>query len=212
MHLIKDNRYFFFSFLLLTYIGATLLFFTKKGDLIFFFSDHRTAFGDFFFTYFTKMGEEIMYLVVTLSLLYFIKPRNYLYLVYIGGIAATVALLSYSLKAYFRHARPGLYFDRNGLLDEIVKVSDVALHGGLSSFPSGHTMSGFALYAFVAFVIPKKKWMGVFLFFVALFVGISRMYLVQHFLQDVFLGGILGVGVGMLWWWIHELVEQKQAK
>lgn len=153
-----------------------------------------------------------MYLVVILSLLYFIKPRNYLHLVYVGGIGATVALVSYSLKSYFRHPRPSLYFDRNGMLDEIIKVGDVALHGGLSSFPSGHTMSGFALYAFVAFVIPKKKWMGVFLFSVALLVGLSRIYLVQHFLQDAFLGGILGVGIGMLWWWIYELVERKQRK
>ena len=210
MNFIKENRYFLILFLLFLYIGGTLLFFESQGDAIFFFSDKRTVFGDLFFTYFTKVGEEGMYFVVIACLLYFIKPLNYRFIAYIALLGGTVTLISYFLKTYFRHPRPSLYFERNGILDEIIRVADVALNGGLNSFPSGHTMSGFALYAFVAFVIPNKKWGGILLFLVAFLVGLSRIYLVQHFLQDVYIGAIIGVGIGVLWWWIKERLERKK--
>lgn len=210
MNFINQNRYFFILFLLFLYIGGTLLFFETQGDAIFFFSGNRTAFGDLFFTYFTKVGEEGMYVVVIVCLLYFIKPTNYRFVAYVALLGGTVTLISYFLKTYFRHPRPSLYFERNGLMDEIIRVADVTLYGGMNSFPSGHTMSGFALYAFVAFVIPNKKLGGILLFLIALFVGLSRIYLVQHFLQDVYIGAIVGVGVGGLWWWIKERMEKQK--
>jgi membrane-associated phospholipid phosphatase len=60
-----------------------------------------------------------------------------------------------------------------------------------NSFPSGHTMAAFGLYAALAFY--AKKWYQAFgLFFLALLVGYSRIYLSQHFLVDVIFGAMLG--------------------
>ena len=42
-----------------------------------------------------------------------------------------------------------------------------------------------------------------FLFTIALIVGISRVYLVQHFLKDVYLGAIMGVLIAMGWYYIQ---------
>ena len=116
----------------------------------------------------------------------------------------SVSVISYLTKTYFGHDRPSLYFRKLGMLDEINLVEGIVLNGGTTSFPSGHTMSAFALYAFLAFCLPKKKWLAALLFLIALLVGISRIYLVQHFLQDVYLGAILGVLIGMGWYWIQS--------
>ncbi len=209
MEFVKRNQYFFGLFALFLSIGGILLFNITQGDAIFSFSERRSVFGDFFFKFFTKAGEEWAYPGVLLILLFFVKPRNYKFLLYIPLLGGSVALISYFSKEYFRHPRPILYFDRNGMLDEIVTVAGVSLNGGLNSFPSGHTMSAFALYAFVAFVIPNKKLLGILLFFIALLVGISRIYLVQHFLEDVYLGAIIGVGIGMFWYYVMVGAKRK---
>lgn len=60
-----------------------------------------------------------------------------------------------------------------------------------NSFPSGHTMAAAALYAFLAFYV-NKTWGYRLASVLILAVGISRMYLSQHFFVDVWVGGMLG--------------------
>lgn len=209
MNIIKQNQLFFILFGVFIVIGAIFLFVIEQGDAIFFFSERRSDPVNYLFIFFTRIGEEWAYPVLLAFLLFAVKPMNFRNFIYIPLLGTTVALVSYLSKAYFRHPRPMLYFDRKGILDEIVLVSDVSLYGGLNSFPSGHTMSGFALYAFVAFVYPNKKIAAAILFFIALMVGLSRIYLVQHFLKDVYLGAIIGVFIGMLWYYLKVSTERK---
>jgi membrane-associated phospholipid phosphatase len=216
MILIRHNRYFFICFALFLLIGGVLLFTIDQGDAIRFFSDRRTTAGDAFFKYFTKVGEEWAYPFVLLMLVFLLKPRNYRYFLYIPLLGGIVSLVSYFSKAYFRHPRPLLYFERNGMMEEITRVADVSLYGGLNSFPSGHTMSAFALYTFMALVIPDKKAGGLLLFLAALLVGLSRIYLVQHFLKDVYLGAFIGVliAVGLYFFetWFESRFPPRRAK
>lgn len=212
MDLMKDNRYYFVFFALFLGIAGMMLFNIDQGDAIFFFNERRSALGDFFFRYFTKVGEEWAYPVVILLLILSFKPRNYRYLIYVPLLGGIVSLVSYLTKSYFRHPRPLLYFERNGMLDQINQVAEVSLYGGLNSFPSGHTMSAFALYTFVAMTIPNKRLGGILLFLVAFLVGISRIYLVQHFLKDVFLGAIIGVIIGLLLYYLMLAIESRQKK
>ncbi|MBK8704891.1 MAG: phosphatase PAP2 family protein [Saprospiraceae bacterium] len=37
---------------------------------------------------------------------------------------------------------------------------------------------------------------------IALLVGFSRIYLIQHFLKDVYLGAIMGVAIAVIWYWL----------
>ena len=73
-------------------------------------------------------------------------------------------------------------------------------------------MSAFALYAFIAFCLPNKKLVSLILFLFALLVGISRIYLVQHFLKDVYLGAIMGVMIGILLFWAQGLLSNEPDK
>ncbi len=189
----KENIWFFLPFALFLLVGAVLLSVLDTGDVIFFFNAHRSAWWDQFFVFFSMMGEAAPYFLV-LGILLFVRFRHVAALPLLG---LGVTLLSFLAKELFRHDRPYLYFRKMGVFDQIDAIEGVVLNGGTNSFPSGHTMSAFALYAFLALCLPYKRGAGLVLFFIALLVGLSRIYLVQHFFKDVYLGAVLGVFVGL---------------
>ena len=77
-------------------------------------------------------------------------------------------------------------------------VDGVVLHAGFSSFPSGHTMSAFAVFSLLAFFASHSK-RQIFLFVsLAILVAASRVYLIQHFVADVWMGSLLGVMLAYL--------------
>src|ERR1700724_3047608 len=61
------------------------------------------------------------------------------------------------------------------------------------SFPSGHTMTAFAIALVVSYFYPSLE--GT-LFFIALSIAVSRIVLGMHFLSDVLAGIVLGVALG----------------
>ena len=67
-----------------------------------------------------------------------------------------------------------------------------------NSFPSGHTTGAFSLMCFLSFMLPARyrPW-GIVLFFIALMVAYSRLYLAAHFYEDAYVGSIIG-GFGTL--------------
>jgi len=192
--LVRQNALFFSLFLLFILVGAIGLLSFKQGDLLLYFNDHRSYFGDLFFKYGTKLGEEWAFIAI-LVLFLFIRFR-YALLIPLTGLI--VMLISFLSKNYFLHPRPSEYYKSLGTLQNINLIEGVSLAKGLSSFPSGHTMAGFALFALTAFLWKQKKGMGIVLFLCALVVGISRIYLVQHFLKDVYLGAIMGVLIALV--------------
>lgn len=200
---LRDNRWFFLPFGLFLALGALLLLSLDTGEAIFFFSKHRSYWGDLFFRYFTMMGEGAVYFLA-LGALLFVSYRHAAALPLLG---LSVTLLSFLLKELFRHDRPFLYLRNTGVFDQVNVVDGVVLNGGNNSFPSGHAMSAFALYAFLALCLPRKGGLSLALFLMALLVGISRIYLVQHFLKDVYLGAIIGVLVALAWYFLQYRMD-----
>lgn len=186
-------------------VGGIPLLFYGKGGLLMELNEQRTAWLDFFFRWFTRVGEAYGYLIVFFILL--VYRRRAAWGVPLLGIA--VSLLAWTSKTLFHHPRPYRYFEQGGLLANLNFVPGVEVHKGLTSFPSGHTMAAFALFSFLAFCFPRKPWLSITCFCIALLVGVSRMYLVQHFFEDVYLGAILGVGLGILAYYVLNQIEQK---
>lgn len=60
-----------------------------------------------------------------------------------------------------------------------------------NSFPSGHTTSAFSLYTLLALITGHKKWGFVWLI-AACGIALSRVYLLQHFWQDIVAGALIG--------------------
>ncbi|MEM9823886.1 MAG: phosphatase PAP2 family protein, partial [Bacteroidota bacterium] len=155
-----------------------------------------------FFRYVTKMGEIFIYLLATIAFLFY--RYRYAFLVPVAGFVTLG--LSLLLKNYFQSPRPVLYFKKLGMYDQINLVEGVALLNRLS-FPSGHTMSAFALYGLLAFILPQKKSLGFFFFFLATLVAISRVYLTQHFFEDIYAGAILGTLIAMTIYYVQSFLS-----
>lgn len=96
--------------------------------------------------------------------------------------------------------RPKLYFA--GQLNKIhfVKGVEILSH---HSFPSGHTLTAFATGTLLTYLAKNKSWAFLLLFY-GMMVGYSRMYLSQHFYEDVVAGSAMGVALAILWIWFIE--------
>ncbi len=201
----KRNRFYFSLIALFVILGGIYLSVAGKGDAIFYFSDHRSVPGDAFFKAVTLFGEAYLYFIIALAALA-IRLR-YTLLVAITGFV--VMGVSYGLKSLFQQDRPFAFFRNEGLIEKINLVQGVDIHTGATSLPSGHTMSAFALYGLLALLLPNRKRIAAPLFLLALLVGFSRIYLVQHFWIDVYWGAITGTLLAMIIFAVQHRYEYR---
>ena len=141
------------------------------------------------------MGEGIMYGTVAVILI-FIKWRYLLGLV-ITGIITVLLVGLLKQVVYAGEPRPAKYFEDKY---ELRLVDGVEMNM-INSFPSGHTTSAFSCFAFLAFIV-FRNWAKVLCFLGAGIAGYSRIYLSQHFLEDVIAGAALGTGIAILSYYI----------
>jgi membrane-associated phospholipid phosphatase len=206
--MLQNNRTFFILFLLFLIFGGILLATMEQGDAIRFFSGHRSLMRNSFFIWTTKVGEGITYLILVVFFL-FIRFR-YSLLVLIAGVLAMG--VSFILKKVFAHPRPSVFFRARGELEELNIVEGVHLISGHMSFPSGHTTSAFILFGLLALLFARKWYWNAALFLLALLIGISRIYLVQHFFKDVYTGAITGVLLSVLIYEINNRFPYNESK
>lgn len=200
------------TFLLVTtffiLIGAVILLSFDKVEIHLAINEVNSGFLDFFFTYWTYLGDGVFAPIVILVLgILFFKQRKLSTFTLGFGILILAGVLSQTLKrAFFSDAlRP------SGIIgsENLYLVPGIDVHT-YHSFPSGHTTAGFAFMAFIAlFFFAKNKFMQFILAITAVLIGYSRMYLSQHFLEDVVVGGILGIISFLLAFGIKHLVTRR---
>lgn len=175
-------------FLILSFFTWILLLFfilsTNKIELHLFINQWHSNAADFFFKYYTHVGGSVPFFVIVGFLFY--KYRMALFLLISQLITA---LFTYPLKKFFDVDRPRRVLESLDI--EFYRVEGVKLHGS-NSFPSGHTTSAFALF-FALTIIVKNPLLKILFFVLALLAGYSRVYLSQHFTEDILAGSILGV-------------------
>jgi len=175
---------------------------------VLYFATERKPAIDHIFVYITRFGEEILYAAMALVFL-FIRFR---YSLLVGLLGLLNLVISLGLKSLFGMPRPGFVYWMNEYNGEISYIPDFYVSvSQTSSFPSGHTLSAFSLYCFIALIIKKKAW-GLLLFIIALLVGISRIVLTQHFLMDVYAGAICGVLVAMAVYALQSLLAPSPTR
>lgn len=189
--LFLENLY---SFLLLSFyfvLGCLVVLFIRKGDDVIWINQFHHPFADFFFQYFTHLGDGLFCVVVSVVFLLFKKYKNALL---IFATFALSGLLSQFFKKFvFPDAmRPSVLLANESL--NFVEGVEIMTR---NSFPSGHTTTAFACFLMLALIFEKKKW-GVFFLVTALLVSLSRVYLCQHFFVDTYAGAWLGVLSTML--------------
>ena len=118
-----------------------------------------------------------------------LAPRILMAGIFAGAIAAVA---SSALKGIFNLPRPA------GILTEgsFYRIGEALLH---RAFPSGHTLTAFAIASAFYFSAPRDKRAPVLLLFViAALVGLSRNAVGAHWLTDVLGGAGLGIWCGMI--------------
>ena len=196
------RTYYILTIVLLAVIGALMLLY-DKGTLHLMLCDHHTAIGDVFFPVYTKVAEWGIYIVVVALLFY--KVGWAIFLLGSNLIAGGVGQI---IKHIAHAPRPVTWFAEH-CPDVSLPVIEGIPFKEWNSFPSGHTITFFCLFLVLTMVLEevlqrssltaKGGLIGAAgLFCLATLGAYSRVYMSMHFVEDVFVGVIIGVGVTAL--------------
>jgi membrane-associated phospholipid phosphatase len=178
-------------------VGCSVL--IAKGEDVLWINHNHTPFLDRFMVFITQLGAGFLFLPLIVALL-FVRFRYAVLtaLVWIGH-GVVCAILKRGIFGPVK--RPVALLDNNLLYF----VPDVDVHS-FFSFPSGHTATMFC-FAFLLSLLIKKRWATVGFLLIALIVGYSRIYLLQHFLIDVAWGAVIGVLFTYFVWHYFETAK-----
>ncbi|HEY4109971.1 phosphatase PAP2 family protein [Puia sp.] len=192
--IIAGNRLFFAFWGLFFVLGLILvLYMGKAGSFVELNPYHRTTLDTVFMSV-TFMGDGLFSVIV---IVVFLLRRCWSKATQVLAAFLLSALVAQILKNLFSMPRPMQFFPP-GAYPYFIK--DVT-HLGFASFPSGHTTSIFALATILALFTPDRRAKLVYLF-AGVLVGYSRIYLGQHFLNDVLMGSVIGTLVAVLVHWL----------
>ncbi len=185
----KQNRLFFAGYIVLLICALFfLLGFTKvEGHLLL--NPLHYKFLDYLFRGATILGDGIF--IISLAVLLWFLKKKYLAVMIVGGYVIS-GIPVQIIKSFIDAPRPAIFLKS---IHYSHFVEGVTLHN-YNSFPSGHTASAFAL-AVIFSIYLKNKWYSLILLLLATAVGYSRIYLSQHFLEDVSVGSFIGVLSGI---------------
>lgn len=196
-----QNKIYFIGFSGWMLAAIIVLLTTSKKEGFYLLNTFHTPELTFFFVYATFVGDGFFCILVGL-LFILMKER-------IAGLLIIVSYLfsgalAQIIKYFVIEPRPGILFKDT---DYPYFIQDVTLHN-VHAFPSGHTASAFALATILSFWVKNKSYSSLFLI-IAIIVAYSRIYLAQHFLQDVLAGAVIGVLSAILCCFLFSLVNRK---
>ena len=201
----KKALWFYILYVLFLFGLGTLILLNEKAtlhemltiDWISKCSENFISFTDTFFKYITEIGGNIPFVVAVVFL--FVR-FGYSYFLLISQLAVTVVVQP--IKHILNVPRPKVFFAENFPDVVLHQVGGVDLHSTLS-FPSGHTASAFAFLLVLSFIC-TRNWASVMFLLLAVLFSYSRIYLSQHFAEDVFAGSLIGVAATTLTYWIYS--------
>ena len=146
----------------------------------------------------TEIGDGVGSTIILLSMMILFKDcRNWWYMLAAIVCCGVPALVIQGIKEIVHAPRPLEYYG-NGMSKVYTDAAWIHIrqqwpHLFERSFPSGHAGSIFSTCCFLSMILPRG-WgrAGLALFFVAILVAYSRMYLAAHFYADIFVGSMLG--------------------
>lgn len=181
------KKHYFFAVSLLLLIIASYLYIDKSTAL--WCHSHLSQEEHVIFLNITQFGESTFYLL-GFALGFFIfkfllkKPLwadNFLFL--FASVAASGVIVNI-IKVISGRYRPSELFEKG-----LYGFDFFHIERALTSFPSGHTVTAFALATAVVYLWPR---LSIVAWIFAIAIGISRVAIGAHYPSDVFTGAIIG--------------------
>jgi membrane-associated phospholipid phosphatase len=182
-----------FAFLLLFLVNV----FVVKGDAVIWMNQNYSDLPNYFFKYITYLGDGIIFVPIILIAL-FIRYEIAITTA-ITGILLGIIIGVLKRQAFSHLSRPKTFLKD---IYELNFVDGVDVHGHFT-FPSGHTATASAVGLLLALYI-RKPLATAILASLAILVGISRVYLAQHFWVDITYGFLTGMAVTFLSRWLSN--------
>ncbi len=140
---------------------------------------------DFVCKYGTHIGDGLFFLIASAVISFFNRKM------------ALVFVLSYLLSSLLAQGLKHLVFTESLRPAMVLDLTRLHIVDGVeirnyNSFPSGHTTTAFAFFALLSFYA-KNSLIKIAYILPAVFVGFSRIYLLQHFFEDTLFGSLLGI-------------------
>jgi membrane-associated phospholipid phosphatase len=180
---------------------ATAIYFGEFQSSSFLFINHFTQIlPDTIWAWLTFFGNGWGVFAMAFPLL-LLAPRLLTAGIIAGGIAALSSTL---LKSWFDLPRPA------GLLADgtFYRIGEPLLN---RAFPSGHTLTAFAIASALYFSVDADKRRPMLLIFVfAALIGLSRSAVGAHWLTDVLAGAGVGMWCGMIGAFLGKLISDAQ--
>lgn len=188
--LFRDNIAFFIPYLLFLLIAGIFLSLYSKGDAHLILNQYRYPVCDSFFCYATWLGDFTAVIIIVLLLCFF--KYRFALLVGFSNIFSSVITQLLKHTLFSDIDRPTKFFEGVHKLNLVAGYENYLYN----SFPSGHTTSAYTTFFCLALII-ENKLLKFCMFLIAFTVGLSRVYLSQHFLNDVYAGSLIGVSVSI---------------
>lgn len=179
------------AYVLFLIIGCFLFYNYSKPELELALNQYNTPYFDFFFKYYTYVGDAIIFIIANVVILIFNRRNGAL--MAIAGILQMIIVRGLKWYVFPSAARPAHYLANVMPNYPVHYVDGVVLHS-FDSIPSGHAATAFTMFTMIVLLLISHKPLLSFLcFLAALLVGISRVYLMQHFVFDIYFGSLIGV-------------------
>lgn len=186
-NIIVRNRPFVYTWIVFLLAGLALIAAYPKPAVFLMINTWHSLWLDRLFALITFLGDG--WFIILLGVIFFFLRKRPLAFLIISSYLFS-GIIVQVMKRAIPTARPGLYFRMHELA--YPHFSETLTIYNSASFPSGHTASAFALAASLALCVRKKS-PGFLFALLALLTGISRIYLGQHFPEDVLAGMFIGV-------------------
>lgn len=186
---LKKNKTFLILYALFFCVAVPVILLSDRIQLHQYFNKAVTPAFNSFFEYVTYLGDGVFIIGVGIILLFMNVRKSLTVLLAYGLSAGFTQGIKY---AFFGDVdRPELVFWQQHLPLNLIKgmAEEQHIH---HSFPSGHATAAFALFFCLGFVA-ERRLSEVIFFLLALTVAFSRVYLSQHFFEDITAGSFIAV-------------------
>ncbi len=167
--------------------GGVYLLMIEKGQVVMTLQSAHNPGNDLLIRIVNLLGDG--WTLILIGLLLLLVNIRAAFQVLLSGLTAGLIVFVFKKFIFPGAMRPMNYFHQHGGYD-ILPVEGIDL-GSWHSFPSGHTAAAFALFISLA-LLNRNKLLDLLFVGLAILAALARLYLGQHFFEDVYFGALLG--------------------